>query len=137
MSTVSTSLNPGVADLLQTLTKINSPVMNSPAVVAALKDAPAADIVHLSEQATQLQNVQAMFGSDASPDAGSLASLFGVSSKPVANPILQALEKSGATLSPTEQASNAQAASQAILVQGLFGREPEATTAGNLFSTLG
>ena len=52
------SVNPGVANLLQTLTNLNSPVMSSPAAVAALKKAPAADIVQLSDSAAQLQGVE-------------------------------------------------------------------------------
>ena len=57
-----TSVNPGVSDLLQTLSSLNSPVLSSSKVVAALENAPAADIVKLSEAAAQLQNVQTMFG---------------------------------------------------------------------------
>lgn len=58
----STAVNPGVSDLLQTLSTLNSPVLSSPKVVTALENAPAADIVKLSTEATQLENVETMFG---------------------------------------------------------------------------
>jgi hypothetical protein len=66
MSSVS-SVNPGVTDLLQTLSSLNLPVLSSAGVTSALENAPTADIVQLSMAATELQNVDAMFGlSDAS-----------------------------------------------------------------------
>jgi len=61
------SVNPGIADLLQTLTNVNSPVMSSKAAVSALEKAPAADIVQLSAAANQLESVDAMFGISTSP----------------------------------------------------------------------
>lgn len=69
----STAVNPGVSDLLQTLSTLNSPVLSSPKVVTALENAPAADIVKLSTEATQLENVETMFGmtsaNSSSPDS--------------------------------------------------------------------
>jgi hypothetical protein len=61
MSSVS-SVNPGVADVLQTLSNLDSPVASSQSVVNALEKASPADIVQLSNAATQLQNVDALFG---------------------------------------------------------------------------
>jgi hypothetical protein len=61
MSSVS-SINPGVANLLQALSGLNSPALSSRAVTAALEKAPASDIVELSAAATQLQNLDSLFG---------------------------------------------------------------------------
>src|SRR5277367_1036100 len=61
MGTVSAS-NPGLANLLQTLTNIDSPLLSSPSAVSAIEDSSPADIVNLSAQATQFQKVQAIFG---------------------------------------------------------------------------
>lgn len=61
MASVSAT-NPGVADLLQTLSNIDSPVVSSPAAIAALEKAPPTDIVQLSEAAMQLEGLDAMFG---------------------------------------------------------------------------
>jgi hypothetical protein len=56
------SINPGLADLLQTLANIDSPVVSSPAAVSALEKASPTDLVQLSEAAMQLQGLDAMFG---------------------------------------------------------------------------
>jgi len=56
------AVNPGLSDLLQSLSNIDSPVVSSPAAVAALEKAPPADIVQLSESALQLEGVDALFG---------------------------------------------------------------------------
>jgi len=58
----STSINPGVSELLQTLSSLNSPALSSPAVVSALEKAPPSDIVQLSAAAAELAGVDAMFG---------------------------------------------------------------------------
>src|SRR5580704_17497881 len=55
----------GLSDLLQTLTNENSPLLStssSPAVQTALENAPASDIVEISDQALQLQDTDALFG---------------------------------------------------------------------------
>src|SRR5580693_9054030 len=57
--------NNGLADLLQNLTNENSPLLStlsSPAVQSALQNAPASDIVEISDQALQLQDTDALFG---------------------------------------------------------------------------
>ena len=56
------AVNPGVSNLLQTLSNIGSPALSSPAVQAALEKAPASDIVQLSAEAMQVEAVDAMFG---------------------------------------------------------------------------
>jgi hypothetical protein len=160
MGSVSSSLNPGVADLLQTLTNVNSPVLNSKSVVSALEKAPPSDIVQLSAEATQLQSVDALFGISASSSSSTSGALFGIpttstsSSSSVSNvdtlfgiptsstsnsgsdSVLQALENAGATVSPTDQAANDQVVNQAILAQGLFGTGTN-NSLGTLLNTLG
>jgi hypothetical protein len=57
--------NNGLADLLQNLTNENSPLLStlsSPTIQAALQNAPASDIVEISDQALQLQATDALFG---------------------------------------------------------------------------
>jgi hypothetical protein len=136
MGTVSSSLNPGVANLLQTLTSVSSPVVNSPAVVSALEKAPVSDIVQLSEEAIQLQGVDALFGS-ATTTPSNIETLFGLPPKSATtSPVIQALKDSGVSLTPAEQAANDQATSQAAVAQGLFGNTA-ATPTGILFNTLG
>ena len=139
MGSVSSSLNPGVADLLQTLTNVNSPVASSPAVVSALEKAPASDIVQLSAEATQLESVDALFGisSPTTSSATNMDILFGLPAQSTAgtNSVFQSMENAGATLSPTEQAASDQAAIQSQLSQGLFGAGTNIT--GTLLNTLG
>ena len=139
MGTVSSSLNPGVADLLQTLTNVKSPVVNSPAAVSALEKAPASDIVQLSEEALQLQGVDALFGtSTTTTSASNIDTLFGLpAATSTTSPVLQALENSGVSLTPAEQAANDQATSQAAITQGLFGTLPVTNQPGSLLNTLG
>jgi len=133
------SLNPGVADLLQTLTNVNSPVMNSKAVVSALEKAPASDIVQLSAEASQLQSVDALFGLSSTPASSNVETLFGITptstSTSSTNSVLQALETAGATVSPSDQAASDRAAMQASLTQGLFGTGTN-NSLGTLLSTL-
>ena len=53
------SNNNGLSDLLQTLTNENSPLLStlsSPKIQSALENAPASDIVEISDQAQQLQS---------------------------------------------------------------------------------
>lgn len=72
------SVNPGVSDLLQTLSSLNSPVLSSSTVESALENAPTTDIVQLSIEAAQLQNVDTLFGiSAASTTASSTTSPAG------------------------------------------------------------
>jgi hypothetical protein len=139
MGTVSSSLNPGITDLLNTLTSVNSPIMNSPSVVSALEKAPASDIVQLSEEATQLQGVDALFGLNSTPAQTSMQTLFGLpaTSTSSTNTVLQALENAGGTVSPADQAANDQLAAQSTLTQGLFGTGTSTNLTGLLFNTVG
>jgi hypothetical protein len=138
MASVSSSLNPGVADLLQTLSNLGSPTLNSSAVKSALEKAPASDIVQLSSEATQLQNVDAMFGIGTTPTSDMstlLASLEGASSEGTSSTTSTA--NSTANESPAEQAATAQATAQMELTQGLFGTGTNTSFPGTLFSSFG
>ncbi len=64
------STNPGLANLLQTLSNVNSPLLSSPSAVSALEKASPSDIVKLSTAATQLEEMSSIF-------ADSNASAFG------------------------------------------------------------
>lgn len=64
------STNPGVANVLQTLANVNSPVLSAPNVVSALEKASPSDIVKLSAAATELQGVAMMFGGSAATSDG-------------------------------------------------------------------
>jgi hypothetical protein len=80
MSTTS-SVNAGLANLLQNLSNIGSPILSSSKALAALQNAPPADIIQLSDEAIQLEGLNALFGAaeaSASSEAGSiLSSLLG------------------------------------------------------------
>lgn len=131
MSSVS-SVNPGVADLLQTLSSINSPVLSSQPVVSALKSAPTSDIVQMSMEATQLQGIDAMFGISASPNTNMtnlFASLEGASTSPA--------DATASTSPPAGQLANYQSALQAELTQGLFGTTGTTSLTGSLFNLTG
>ena len=62
-----TSVNPGIADLSHLLSSTGSAsissALSSPTVQSALKSAPPGDLVQLSRQAVQLQEVGSLFGS--------------------------------------------------------------------------
>jgi len=143
MGTVSSSLNPGVSELLQTLSNVNSPVMSSPAVVSALEKAPERDIVQLSTEALQLQSVETMFGiSNGSSGSGSdmssllerLASSASASGTAAANS--QAAPGVLASASAADRLSNYQAALQASVSQGMFGTASSDGLIGSLFNTV-
>jgi hypothetical protein len=77
MSSVNAVLN-GVADLLQTFSKVgsSSPVtsaLSSAAVQSALSTASPGDVVQLSQQALALQQVAGLFGSSDSSTAAPTA----------------------------------------------------------------
>jgi hypothetical protein len=70
MSTVSAT---GITDVMQQLSSAATPalssLMSSSSVKTALGKASSGDIVQLSEQATQLQEVDGLFGAPAAPPA--------------------------------------------------------------------
>ncbi len=128
------SVNPGVTDLLQTLSNLNSSVLSSPAVTSALESAPTTDIVQLSMAATQLEGVDAMFGISSGSNTGTssvLASLENpaAGSAPAASTALS-------TASPADRLADYQAALQASETQGLFGIGPGGLS-GSIFNLVG
>jgi hypothetical protein len=67
------SVNPGLANLLQRLSDVDSPLLSSPQALAALQKASPADIVQLSAEATQLQTFNALLGSADATSSGTTA----------------------------------------------------------------
>jgi hypothetical protein len=61
MGSVST-INPALANLLQTLSGIDPQALSNPSVKTALQNASPTDIVELSAAAQQLQSVDSLFG---------------------------------------------------------------------------
>jgi hypothetical protein len=121
-STSAGSSNNGLSDLMQTLTNENSPLLSTlsaPNIQAALASAPTSDIVEISEQAQQLQSVDALFGisnTGSTPDD----SLFSA---------LADTPASTSTGSPlTDQLSAYQSNLQTQETQELFGLTPSTNT---------
>jgi len=115
------SANPGLTDLLQTLSGI-SPVLSSPSVTSALEKASPADIVQLSTAATELESVDALFGApQAAPNQGLDAMLGLPSTSTATDPATQALDAlfgAPASSSSTNQTStDLQAAEAASLLE--------------------
>jgi hypothetical protein len=122
MSSVS-STNPLLANLLQTLSTVNSPVLSSPAALSAIDNAPPADIIQLSVAATELEGVDAIFGGiSGNPDNSEATNLLGA-------------------FDPTaSQADPLSAEAAALLDAGFDPSQPEAASAsstGSLFDALG
>jgi hypothetical protein len=139
MSSVS-STNPGLENLLQMLSQLNSPVLSSPATVSALQKAPTADIVQLSVAATQLQGVDAMFGiSDGSTGGTSsiLANLENLLTAPGGAASTATAANGQSAASPAEQLANYQTALQAAETQSLFGTGTTSSFSNSLFDLTG
>jgi hypothetical protein len=131
------SVNPGVADLLQTLTSLNSPVMSSSTAVTALEKASPSDIVQLSVAAIQLQGVDTMFGISTGSSSSSSTNMSTVLAN-LGNSLAGAAETSanGQTGSAAEQLANYQAVLQGAETQGLFGVGNTIGLSGSLFNTI-
>ena len=156
MSSVATT-NPGLSSLLQTLSATSpqlSSILSSSTVQSALKNASPQDIVKLSAQALELQQVSSLFGSSIGTQSVGLASnsdsLFPSLSSGTAGPasaaILQALEAptagsaTSATASTstqpsvTDQLAAAFSSMQAQELGSLYG---SASATGSLLNTQG
>lgn len=128
------SANNGLSDLLQTLTNENSRLLStlsSPAVQAALQNAPASDIAEISEQAIQLQTTDALLGTSNSSNSPSDSLFSGLASiGSGSNP-----SASSSTLDPgsslADQLAAYQGNQQTQEAQTLFGIAP--TTSSSLF----
>jgi len=120
MSAVSAA-NPGIASLSQLLSSAGSATLTSalstPAVQSALQNAPAGDIVRLSDQALQLQEAASLFGLPASSSTAATPDslLF-----QALNSSLTGATNSGSTSASTT-AATANAASALQQVSELFG----------------
>ena len=86
MSTTTSLVNPGLANLLQNLASVGSPLLSSPQAMAALQQASPADIVQLSAQAIQLEGLDALFGQTATPDLSGSDPLLSTLYQPVSSP---------------------------------------------------
>jgi len=138
--------NPGVANLMQSLSVFNSPALSSPKVESALEKAPWSDIVQLSMAATQMANVDALFGiSNGSPGSSStniFSILAGILANPEssrAGPGAPAATASGTAPAATQadQLATYQAALQSEVTQGLFGSGSSGGLAGSLLNVTG
>ncbi len=128
------STNNGLSDLLQTLTNENSPLLStlsSPAVQSALENAPASDIVEISDQALQLQATDALFGitnTSTSPTDSLFSALASVGSSATS-------PASGSSLDPGSSLADQLAAYQGNMqtqeMQTLFAPTPATTTTPN------
>lgn len=146
MSSVS-STNPGVANLLQLLSNSGSQVLNSTKVTSALAKAPTSDIVQLSANATEIQNVDTLFGISSgsyssTSGTSSLADLLtgstGASATPQnanSNPLLSAAALSNA--SQTDQLAYYQSLSQASQTQGILNAGALGSQSGSLVDVIG
>jgi hypothetical protein len=125
------SANNGLSDLLQTLTNENSPLLStvsSPTVEAALENAPASDIVEISDQAIQLQTADALFGisnTTTSPTDSLFSALADTGSSATSS-------ASGSSLNPGSSLADQLAAYQGNMqtqeMQTLFGTTPSTDT---------
>ena len=134
------STNPGLENLLQTLSNLNSPVLSSPATLSALQKAPAADIVQLSVAATQLQGVDAMFGISDGSNAGPssiLANLEDLATGSTGAASTAAGANGQSTASSAEQLANYQTVLQSAEIQSLFGSGTTSGLSNSLFDLTG
>jgi hypothetical protein len=87
------SINPGLANLLQNLSNVGSPLLSSPNAMAALQKASPRDIVELSAEATQLEGLNAILGQ---PDTSSAAGLS------TSDPLLSTLYQADGSTTPAD-----------------------------------
>lgn len=127
------STNPGVANLLQTLANVNSPVLSSPAAVTALQNASPADVVQLSDAATELQTVDEMFGASTG-STGSGSSTANVFANLDSSLLASA---PGASTTGTPSAANFQTEFQSAENQALFGGGASGNSPTSLIDLLG
>jgi hypothetical protein len=114
MGSVAT-VNPGVADVLQTLsgaaTGSLSSALSSSGVQSALQKAPPADIVPLSQLAQQLVEANGLFGSSSA-------------SQTVTDPATLLLQAVNSSLTGSTTPASSSTSPEQALVAGLFGLNP-------------
>lgn len=116
------STNPGLSDLLQTLTNENSPLastFSSPTVQAALENASPGDIVQLSTEALQLQVTDSLFGQQDAATTTPAQSLFS------ALDVINASGSGSSTPTLADQLAAYQGSSQLAETQSLLGLTPQ------------
>lgn len=126
------STNNGLSDLLQTLTSENSPLastLSSPTIESALENAPASDIVQISDEAMQLQAADALFGGSntSTPSTESLFSALADATSASSDPALD----TGSSLA--DQLAAYQGNMQTQENQTLLGINPTTTPQSSLF----
>jgi len=134
------STNPGLENLLQALSNLNSPVLSSPATLSALEKAPTADIVQLSVAATQLEGVDEMFGIPAASNTGPssiLTNLEDLATGSTGTAAAATAANGQSAASPAEQLDNYQTALQAAETQSLFGTGTTSALSNSLFDLSG
>jgi hypothetical protein len=138
------STNPGVANLLQMLQNGGSPVLTSPRVTDALQNAPASDVVQLSMNAVQSQNMDALFGmtGGATTNGAALENLLtGATAAPATNAnttnngVLSAAQLTAAA--PADQVAYYQGAAQAQQTQGILTAGIFSNKSGSLINIVG
>jgi hypothetical protein len=119
------SVNPGVSDLLQTLSSAGSTpassVLSSPAVESALQNASPRDIAHLSAEALQLQEANGLFGSPDSTQTAASIILQALNSSSLGSTTNSASAPGSTALSSA--AASAASASELEQVSGLLGTD--------------
>jgi hypothetical protein len=70
-ASTSSATNPGIAELLQTLSNSGNSILSSPAITAALQNAPPQDVAELSTAAVQMQGMSELFGMTSGTSAAS------------------------------------------------------------------
>jgi hypothetical protein len=137
------SANPGLAYLMQALSNDNSPVLSSPSLVSALQNASPADVVQLSISATELEGVDALFGtanSSSNSSNNDLSSvmlslenaLAGTSASSSA-----AAQPTSSVISPADQLANYQSAFQSTELDSLLGTGSAGGLSPSLFNVIG
>jgi hypothetical protein len=139
-----------VNNLVQSLTGAGSPqlaaILSSPAVQAAVENAPTSDLVDLSGQALNLQETGLLFGTASTAETATLASILYplASLLAAANSTARTAAAPGTTSpipagssSTASLANQLQSDLQAQEVQSLFGITPTTSPPNSLFDTLG
>ena len=132
------STNPGLANLLQTLSNVDSPLLSSQSTLTAIENSSPADIVKLSEAATQLQEVGAIFG-DGSQSQTTPESLFNGSSTFAAleNALTSSTSNTTNPAIPTSQLPAYESSLQSAVADALLDPGPTSSSTSSLFSVLG
>jgi hypothetical protein len=139
----SSSINPGVSNLMQMLSSIDSPVLSSQTAVTALEQAPSADIVQLSNDAMQVENLDALFGFSNSPSSSPSSALASLASSAAESGSASSTASAGGSTaagstagSTAAETASYQADLQSEITAGLFSGYTAGTT-GTLFDALG